>query len=561
MVESAAPAAVPADPTEKSAEQTVDLRLISPSWETADSPLLAGLSASTTIGQLKERVQEEVTTRGRSWQGMRLIHRGRVLEGDARTLADVFGPNPEPGALAVHLVLRDPGSNSTAQPASTMPTAPSSQAAATAPPTATIPRLSHQQHVANQAQAQAQAAAVAAAAATAAATANARWMHHFSALNNMQQGVPMPAPTPSQQRWSPGMPGQPVHNTAPTAHGQTAGGHPSQEQGQPSAAEVAGLFTTTNVTVQNAGGRNTVTYSTTTNLPARAAAPQPQEAYILSSPAGPRALLVHGDAELYLARNASAPAASNQGTGTLSSGETWGAHMRINNPGAGMLAAMVPHIWLVARLLLFVWWFTSPDASWTRWSMVILLATAMFVANTGMLDGAANHVWEPIRRHLDGLVPAVNVGRAPGANVNEPAGGQQAAAVVPGNNGGGAGGEPNPAQMAARLVGQQRQANGDWLMEQIRRAERVGIMFLASLAPGVAERHVALVEQRQAEAERQRQAERDAAEAAAAAAVAEAETEAAAAAEGADVEEAEVTGDSTGMDGIAATPEVTTAAE
>lgn len=64
--------------------------------------------------------------------------------------------------------------------------------------------------------------------------------------------------------------------------------------------------------------------------------------------------------------------------------------------------------------------------------------------------------------------------------------------------------EPNPAETAARLVRERRAANGNWLMTQARRLERAGILFLASIAPGVAERHIAQLEA-EARAERQRQ--------------------------------------------------------
>jgi len=196
-----------------------------------------------------------------------------------------------------------------------------------------------------------------------------------------------------------------------------------------------------------------------------------------------------------------------------------------NNPGAGAVAAVWPHIWLLVRLVLFVWWFTTPNSSWSRWATVISLAIAVFVVNTGLLDGVANQAWGPFRRHLEGLLPL--------ADANPP-GGQEAALVHPlmpaqGNNAGGAPvppnqpvarAEPDPAQAAARLVEQRREANASWVMDQIRRVERAGLLFLASIAPGVAERHIAHLET-EARAERQR---REAEEAAAIAAANAAET-------------------------------------
>lgn len=81
--------------------------------------------------------------------------------------------------------------------------------------------------------------------------------------------------------------------------------------------------------------------------------------------------------------------------------------------------------------------------------------------------------------------------------------------------------EPDPAQTAARLVPQRRGADDGWFRGHVRRVERASLLFLASIAPGVAERHIANLE---AEARRvareQREAEEAAANAASAAAAA-----------------------------------------
>ncbi|KAH8887491.1 hypothetical protein GQ53DRAFT_298021 [Thozetella sp. PMI_491] len=182
-----------------------------------------------------------------------------------------------------------------------------------------------------------------------------------------------------------------------------------------------------------------------------------------------------------------------------------------NNPGAGaMVAAAWPHIWLVIRLAAFVWWFTSSDSSWTRWITIITIAAIVFIINTGMLNGAAGQAWEPIRRHLEGLLPL--------ADPNQPPPLAPAAPQAADEGRGGRQQHPNPAETAARLVAEHRNTNANWLLNQVRRAERAGLLFLASIAPGVAERHIAHLEA-QERAERQR---REEAEAAAAAAAAEA---------------------------------------
>lgn len=190
------------------------------------------------------------------------------------------------------------------------------------------------------------------------------------------------------------------------------------------------------------------------------------------------------------------------------------------NPEGGLagalLAALWPHLWLLIRLGLFVWWFTSSDTSWTRWFTIMSIATAVFLINTGLLNGVANNIFNPVRQHLDGLIPL-----APGGNANREAGGNnppaagQAAAGGGGDNDGerqaGQRGGPDPAQAAARLMAQRQQQNANWFVDQVRRLERAGLLFLASIAPGVAERHIAALEA-QEQAERERRERREAEE-------------------------------------------------
>ncbi|KAI0205261.1 hypothetical protein F4808DRAFT_278706 [Astrocystis sublimbata] len=174
-----------------------------------------------------------------------------------------------------------------------------------------------------------------------------------------------------------------------------------------------------------------------------------------------------------------------------------------------------PHIWMIIRLALFIWWFTSPTSSWSRWFTVVSIAIALFVVNTGVLNPLAEQIWNPLRRHLENLIPLAADGRQrqrPGAE-NAPGG--NADGVNPGGLR-----NLDPAAAAARLVQHRQQNNANWLFNQARRLERAGILFIASLAPGLAERHIAQVEA-DARAERQRQEEADAAAAAAAQAASE----------------------------------------
>lgn len=180
-----------------------------------------------------------------------------------------------------------------------------------------------------------------------------------------------------------------------------------------------------------------------------------------------------------------------------------------NNPAAALpplLVQALPHVWLIIRLALFVWFFTSPSSTWSRWFMVIALAFFMFVLSIGSLNGLADHAWRPLGRHLQNIFPTLD-----GVHVGQE---QQEGVGADGQNG-----NPDPARMAARLV----QDRGSWLANQIRSLERAGLLFLASIAPGVAERHIANLEAEARAAEsRRREAEAAAATAAAAAAEAEA---------------------------------------
>ena len=198
------------------------------------------------------------------------------------------------------------------------------------------------------------------------------------------------------------------------------------------------------------------------------------------------------------------------------------------NPGA--LAAQIgPMIWLIARLIGFVWFFTAGNPSWSRWFMFSGLALVVFVINTGIFNGLFEQLWGPIRRHVEVLiplagpeaaqVPAINaaIPRVPPVDDAPAEPGQEPIAQRQGQRRG----EPDPAQVASFLIEQHRQRNApSWLMLQIRRAEHAMLLFLASLVPGVGERHIAAreAEANAVEAERQRRV--DAAVAAATAATA-----------------------------------------
>jgi hypothetical protein len=261
------------------------------------------------------------------------------------------------------------------------------------------------------------------------------------------------------------------------------------------------------------------------NLIPSTSSPGEPTVYILSSPSGPRALLVNNGETFYTPRQSrrhppagaqgqvirapvGLPEFRNRPAGRGARRNQRQAHVNAAhaNPGAGALAAQIgPMLWLIVRLVGFVWFFTAGNPSWTRWLMVSSLAFLVFLFNTGIFNGAAEQVWGPVRRHLEGLIPlgplpappprdgpAEAAQEGPDPTPNEPARRRQP--------------EPDPAEVAARLLEQRRQADRGWLMAQFRRAEHALLLFLASLVPGVGERHIAAreAEANAAEAERQR---------------------------------------------------------
>jgi hypothetical protein len=268
--------------------------------------------------------------------------------------------------------------------------------------------------------------------------------------------------------------------------------------------------------------------------------PSTPTVYLLSSPDGPRALLVNDAGAFITAANPSSSiynhiqhaAAANRPAPMLPEFRNRiergrrprhrhanevvepvvvdQANLHPHNPIAGGAARqLLPHIWLVLRLLVFVWFFTASDSSWYRLFTIWGLALVMFLANTGVFNGPIETIWGPIRRHLEGLIPLHGPAQPPLQNAG--LGGQeQQVQADQAEPAAGRRGEPDPAQVAARLVAQRRQANAGGLMTQIRRAEHAALLFLASLVPGIGERHIAAREAEAniaavAEAERQRQ--------------------------------------------------------
>lgn len=70
--------------------QTINLKILSPSTEVEGGVNLADIPASTTVKELRSRIQDAAPSKPAP-ERMRLIYRGRVVANDADTLSNVFG--------------------------------------------------------------------------------------------------------------------------------------------------------------------------------------------------------------------------------------------------------------------------------------------------------------------------------------------------------------------------------------------------------------------------------------------------------------------------------------
>ena len=68
----------------------IDLRILSPSTEVDRELFFQALSVTTTIAQLKDRIQKSIPS-SPAIHRQRLIFRGKVVMRDDATLIDVFG--------------------------------------------------------------------------------------------------------------------------------------------------------------------------------------------------------------------------------------------------------------------------------------------------------------------------------------------------------------------------------------------------------------------------------------------------------------------------------------
>lgn len=164
------------------------------------------------------------------------------------------------------------------------------------------------------------------------------------------------------------------------------------------------------------------------------------------------------------------------------------------NQARDLIRILLPlggHLWLLVRLFGFVYFFTA-GGGYRRALLLGFCAFIVFIVQTGIFRPFIQEAWEPLRRHIESLLPL--------ANNNERRPLPQAAPNIRNNNNNNNPHNPQdlatnilltPQQAADRML-QERQNRVESLTRQyIRRAERAIALFIASLVPGVGERHIA----------------------------------------------------------------------
>ena len=162
------------------------------------------------------------------------------------------------------------------------------------------------------------------------------------------------------------------------------------------------------------------------------------------------------------------------------------------NDARDLLRLIVPlggHIWLLIRLFGFVYFFTAGGGS-RRAFLLGAFAFLVFIAQTGIFRPLVRGVWEPIRHHVEGLLP-IPGNEPPPAPVRGAGGTQNPPTAIAEDGAAPRDRQPTPQDAAARLLQEREQRDTSVVREQIRRIERAVALFVGSLVPGFGERHIA----------------------------------------------------------------------
>ena len=167
------------------------------------------------------------------------------------------------------------------------------------------------------------------------------------------------------------------------------------------------------------------------------------------------------------------------------------------NPNGDILRGVIRRAWIFVRFYLLALFF-SEYGSWRRWILLMIAVIACLLPETTLF----RDIGQRVQRHIENLVPL-----APRGGQGERQG--QQGAADPGRDAGspqrqGARRqEPTPEQTAERLRSEHQQRQVAWWREGLSRAERAVALFVATLFPGVGERHI----QARNDAEAERRAE------------------------------------------------------
>lgn len=169
----------------------------------------------------------------------------------------------------------------------------------------------------------------------------------------------------------------------------------------------------------------------------------------------------------------------------------------------GFLWAQAGHLWLAAKLAAFVF-LLSRNGGWQRTLYLGSIALVIFRRSLSSFScilltvivwqaGLFNNILHFINETINPAPPPVQNAQTNAAQVpRQPAqDGAQVAAQL------------NPAQTAQMLIDRQQQGG---MRQFVRSAERAAALFVASLIPGLHERHVHAVEQRNRDQRRQAEA-------------------------------------------------------
>jgi len=155
--------------------------------------------------------------------------------------------------------------------------------------------------------------------------------------------------------------------------------------------------------------------------------------------------------------------------------------------GGDLVRILVPFfrgLWLLIRVFGFIYLFTSGQPS-RRTMMMGVAAAVVFAAQAGLFGNR----WDWLRRHLEGLIGVPGDVGAGQQRQDAPARAEDGQLQPNGVNRRNA--QPDPQETAARLLRERPETGIERVRGVLTTIERTLALFLASLYPGLGERHVA----------------------------------------------------------------------